>query len=350
MIVCMKRVFTIFVSLLTSIHSVCFGDSLLMPAKFPKTFSDVDFISKTKLKTEDYDRYATLTPYEKFILEKADENIEQQIAYDLAMEEQNDTAHSQQQDTNDPSTSMDTTASTQQNTTPTTNTTAPTTPTQSSAQSQPTTPVNTNVNGGYCAVRQPRIPQNQKIPFGSPVLHEHFIYCSPYANLNRGSGPRPHTGYDIGCTLESFDRPIFTPADGVVKLVKPNQRGGSAGNYVIVDHGNGFQTWYLHLNQILVTQGQHVSAGCQIATIGNTGASLETRNARDPDPRFRKSLSHLHYEIRYTGSLTSVTTGSGKKVLITHGWANNTSIDPTQFICVYDNFKHGYCGKTFPYQ
>ena len=340
MIVCMKQVFTIFVSLLTSIHSVCFGDSLLSPAKFPKTFSDVDFISKNKLKTVDYNRYATLSPYEQFILEKADENLEQQIAYDLAMAEQNDL---QQPITNTP-TSTDATASAQQNTTSTTNTSVPTTP------SQPTTPVNTNVNGEYCAVRQPGIPQNQKIPFGSPVLHEHFIFCSPYANLNRGNGPRPHTGYDIGCTEESFNRPIFTPADGIVKLVKPNQTGKSAGNYVIIDHGNGFQTWYLHLNTILVTQGQRVSAGCQIATIGNTGGSLESVRRGDTDPHFRKSLSHLHYEIRYTGSLTSVTTATGKKVLITHGWANNTSIDPTQFICVYDNFTHGYCGKTFPYQ
>ena len=315
------------------IYSACFGASFLTPTKFPKTFADVDFISQVQLKTEDYDRYATLSPYEHFILEKADEGIEQQIAYDIAMEEQNDLAHNQQQDTDSSASNSDTN-----------------TPAQTPITATPAQPSLPPANGGYCAVRQPGIPANQKIPFGSPVLHEHFIYCSPYANLNRGNGLRPHTGYDIGCTLESFDRPIFTPADGVVKLVKPNQRGGSAGNYVIVDHGDGFQTWYLHLNQILVTKGQRVSAGCQIATIGNTGASLETRNPNNPDPRFRKSLSHLHYEIRYTGSLTSVTTGTGKTLLITHGWADNDSIDPTQFICVYDNFKYGYCGKTFPYQ
>ena len=337
MIVCMKRVFTIFISLLTSIHSVCFGDSLLMPAKFPKTFSDVDFISKNKLKTVDYNRYATLSPYEQFILEKADENLEQQIAYDLAMAEQNDIAQSQQQDTTDTPTSTDANTSSTQNIT-----TPPAPPKKTDG--------NPTLNGQYCQIKQPGIPANQTIPFGSPVLHEHFIFCSPYANLNRGNGPRPHTGYDIGCTEDSFNRPIFTPADGIVKLVKPNQTGKSAGNYVIIDHGNGFQTWYLHLNTILVTQGQRVSAGCQIATIGNTGGSLESVRRGDTDPHFRKSLSHLHYEIRYTGSLTSVTTATGKKVLITHGWANNTSIDPTQFICVYDNFTHGYCGKTFPYQ
>ena len=67
---------------------VCLASSLLVPAKFPKTIVDVDFISQMNLKADDYDRYATLSPYEQLILEKADENIEQQIAQDLAATEQ----------------------------------------------------------------------------------------------------------------------------------------------------------------------------------------------------------------------------------------------------------------------
>ena len=216
MITRMRNVHTIYsiFIFLACAHTVSFASSLLSPTKFPKTFSDVDFVSKVKLKTEDYDRYATLSPYEHFILEKADENIERQILQDLADEEQNEQDQNEQQ----PSTDTPTTDSTPGQTTPI-QPTSPAQPSQPPAQDNNTTVI----SGGYCEVRQPGIPANQKIPFGSPVLHDHFIYCSPYANLNRGSGSRPHTGYDIGCTEESFDEPIFTRAVGIVKLFKPNQ-------------------------------------------------------------------------------------------------------------------------------
>ena len=303
--------------------SVCIAESFLVPQKFPQTFSDLDFVSKKEIKAEGYDRYATLNPYEKLVLAAADDGIEDQIAQDLADAEQ---TTSQQANQNPPTTAT-------------------------SPDSHTTPPV--VVGGGYCENRHSGIPQNQSIPFGSPVLHEHFIYCSPYGNLDRGGGLRPHTGYDIGCTLNSFGRPVFATADGVVTSVIPNRKGKSAGNYVIVDHGNGFQTWYLHLDQIHVTKGQRVSAGCQIGTIGNTGGSLESIKGDHSDlPHFDKKISHLHYEIHYTGSLTSVTTSTTKKtVAIKHGWPNidkkntRSSIDPTQFICVYAHFGVGGCKR-----
>lgn len=327
----MKKSVWIIIScvLIVGVHTLCGAESLLVPMQFPKTFSDLDFVTRQEFKEQDYNRYATLTPYDQWILEKADEGINEQIAADIDQSEQQSQQSQQTGNTNSGGQTQGT--STQQSSTIT-------------------------YGNGYCTNRQPGIPENQKIPFGSPVLHEHFIYCSPYANLDRGSGCRIHSGYDIGCTLESFGRPIFATADGVVTTIMPNRKNNSAGNYIIVDHGNGFQTWYLHLNQIHVTKGQQVKAGCQIATIGNTGGSLESiKGNTSATPHFDKDKSHLHYEIHYTGSLSSVTTGSGKTLAITHGWPNakkyiNTSIDPTQFICVYANFSTGYCGKTFPYQ
>ena len=302
------------------ICTVCVAESFLVPQKFPQTFNDLDFVSRMEVKAEGYDRYATLSPYEKLVLEAADDGIEEQIAQDLADAEQ--------------------TPSQQPNQNTSTNETSP--------GSQTTPPIATS--GEYCKNRHNGIPANQNIPFGSPVLHEHFVYCSPYGNLDRGSGSRPHIGYDIGCTSESFGRPVFATADGVVTTVMPNRKGKSAGNYVIVDHGNGFQTWYLHLDQIHVTKGQRVSAGCQIGSIGNTGGSLESIKGDHSDlPHFDKKISHLHYEIHYTGSLTSVTTSTGKTLAIKHGWPNinkqntRTSIDPTQFICVYAHFGVGGC-------
>lgn len=316
--------FLILIASITGISGVVSASSLLVPTSFPKTFDDVNFVDKMQIKASDYDRFSQLTPYEQLILDTTDANAHEEIDNDLQKEPPVEEPPIVQPDENPPIVQP--------------------------GENPPATS-----HGGYCVERHPGIPANQKIPFGSPLLHEDFVYCSPYAKLNRGSGCRIHSGYDIGCTRQSFDRPIFTPADGVVEFIKPNRAGGSAGNYVIIDHGHGFKTWYLHLNQILVTKGQKVSAGCKIATVGNTGASLETRNPNNPDPRFSQDMSHLHYEIHYTGPLTSVTTYTGKTLAITHGFPEaksqsvRTTIDPTQFLCVYANFKYGYCGKTFPY-
>jgi hypothetical protein len=60
------------------------------------------------------------------------------------------------------------------------------------------------------------------------------------------------------------------------------------GNHIVLDHGNGFQTLYAHLSSIWVASGQFVPQGTPIGGVGNTGNS---------------SGSHLHFEIRYGGSL-----------------------------------------------
>jgi murein DD-endopeptidase MepM/ murein hydrolase activator NlpD len=303
--------------------------SFLSAQKFPTVYQDLSFVDRMANETAGYDRFSTLSAYDQLELEDLHEYLARQISEEVSDEGKTDVVESNINDM----------------------------PTQSVVQPSITrSPVHSSdsLQRGYCVIRHPNIPSGQKIPFGAPVLHEHFVYCAPYAMVNRGKGNRVHQGYDIGCTLESFGRPIFVTADGVVSLIKKNRRGSSAGNYIIIDHENGFKTYYMHLDQVLVNQGQRVSAGCQIATIGNTGASLETKNKSNSDPHFSKSLSHLHYEMTYTGSQTYVST-NGKTLAITHGWPNSKTkstretIDPTQFICVYANFKTGYCGKKFPY-
>jgi len=47
----------------------------------------------------------------------------------------------------------------------------------------------------------------------------------------------------------------------------------SAGNYIIVKHDNGFYSYYLHLNQILVKSGDNVALGQVIGKMGTTGNS-----------------------------------------------------------------------------
>ena len=55
------------------------------------------------------------------------------------------------------------------------------------------------------------------------------------------------------------------------------------GYHIVIDHGNGYQTLYAHLNSIYVNVGDNVAQGQQIGEMGNTG------NATGP---------HLHFEIR----------------------------------------------------
>ena len=55
---------------------------------------------------------------------------------------------------------------------------------------------------------------------------------------------------------------------------------------MIVDHGNGIETWYAHTSKMYVKAGQSVKAGDIIADVGSTG------NSTGP---------HLHLEIRVNG-------------------------------------------------
>ena len=93
---------------------------------------------------------------------------------------------------------------------------------------------------------------------------------------------RGHPAIDIAGWLGA---PVTAADAGYVVLAGGGWNGGY-GNYVIVDHGNGFTTLYAHLNSIFVKPGETVSRGQQVGTMGNTGNSTG---------------AHLHLEIRYTG-------------------------------------------------
>ena len=77
---------------------------------------------------------------------------------------------------------------------------------------------------------------------------------------------------------------IKSPANGIVK--RTGYRGGY-GKYIIIDHGFGFETKYLHLSKIKVKKGQSVERGELIGETGNTGTS---------------TAPHLHYEVILNGT------------------------------------------------
>ena len=77
-----------------------------------------------------------------------------------------------------------------------------------------------------------------------------------------------HGGIDIGAYV---GEPVFASDSGTVIFSKWDKTG--YGNLVIIDHGNGYWTYYGHNSAFLVKEGQGVLQGQQIAEAGNTGRS-----------------------------------------------------------------------------
>ncbi len=91
-----------------------------------------------------------------------------------------------------------------------------------------------------------------------------------------------HRAIDIGSWTGA---PVKSADSGYVTVAGGGWNSGY-GNYVVIDHGNGFVSLYAHLHSIYVRAGESVARGQQIGTLGNTG------NSTGP---------HLHFEIRYQG-------------------------------------------------
>ena len=89
-----------------------------------------------------------------------------------------------------------------------------------------------------------------------------------------------HTGLDIACNTGTD---IKVVSNGTVTF---SGKKGSYGNLIIVDHGNGVETWYGHCSKLYAKVGDTVTAGDIVAAVGSTG------NSTGP---------HLHFEIRING-------------------------------------------------
>ena len=80
-----------------------------------------------------------------------------------------------------------------------------------------------------------------------------------------------HEGWDLSNTLNT---PIVASANGTVVKVVNEKNGGRSGNYIVIDHGNGYQTAYLHLNQFAdIKPGDFVGQGWVIGYMGKTGSA-----------------------------------------------------------------------------
>lgn len=141
-------------------------------------------------------------------------------------------------------------------------------------------------------------PVNQEIVVGSKMMPSYSTPLSGGTATSNGYiwpvggrggyvscylyGYPGHTGMDIAAPTGT---PIYATAAGTVIVAQ--QRSGY-GKYIIIDHGNGLQTYYLHCSALYVTAGQKVNQGQTIAAVGQTG------NATGP---------HLHIEFRVYGAV-----------------------------------------------
>ena len=86
-----------------------------------------------------------------------------------------------------------------------------------------------------------------------------------------------HDGHDFSTSVGSD---VYSTANG---RVKKSKYWGSFGNYIEIDHGNGYITAYGHLSKRDVKRGEKVLRGQKIGEVGNTG---------------RSTAPHLHYEVQ----------------------------------------------------
>ena len=105
--------------------------------------------------------------------------------------------------------------------------------------------------------------------FDLPIKDE-FIKTTNFGaqRILNGEPKRPHYGVDLAAPVGT---PIYAPADGVVSLADDDLY--FEGAMVLLDHGQGLISMYLHTDEILVEPGQVVKQGEQIATVGSKGRS-----------------------------------------------------------------------------
>ena len=108
-----------------------------------------------------------------------------------------------------------------------------------------------------------------------------MTYQSRYFGEVRSFDSRPHKGNDYAAPTGT---PTYAAAAGTVITAGWSN---SAGNWVVISHGNGLVTKYMHHSSICVSAGQRVAKGQQIGYVGSTGYSTG---------------AHLHFQVELNGT------------------------------------------------
>ena len=126
------------------------------------------------------------------------------------------------------------------------------------------------------------VPSNSVVVSGSGQ----FTNPCPGASISSTFGYRDFDGaFHKGLDLAAAEgTPTYAAAAGTVIIAGWSS---SAGNWVVIDHGNGLVTKYMHHSALAVSAGQTVTKGQQIGYVGNTGNSFG---------------AHLHFQVEVNGS------------------------------------------------
>lgn len=129
-------------------------------------------------------------------------------------------------------------------------------------------------------------------------------------------GQYHHDGVDIASPR---DTPVLASAPGRVILTKRSDLIAGYGNFIEIDHGNGYITRYGHLEEIIVRQGQVLKKGQIIGSVGSSGGSI---------------APHLHYEVTLDGKnldpikfILEGISADQYKVLLSQSGKQNQSLD-----------------------
>lgn len=102
-----------------------------------------------------------------------------------------------------------------------------------------------------------------------------------YRDFNGGSF---HKGLDMAAPEGT---PYYAAESGtVIYATYDGGYNGGAGNWIVIAHGNGLVTKYMHSSVVYVSPGQYVQKGEHIGAVGNTGNSFG---------------AHLHFQVEYNG-------------------------------------------------
>ena len=127
-------------------------------------------------------------------------------------------------------------------------------------------------------VTSPPDPEPQPTSWQHPLLG--YPVTSEFGERNESwDADKWHNGIDLGTS--GTTPPVKAAKSGKVSFAGWNDQG--YGNLVIIDHEDGFKTYYAHLSYISVSPNQYVKGGDHIGNVGKTGFSFG---------------EHLHFEVR----------------------------------------------------
>ena len=157
-------------------------------------------------------------------------------------------------------------------------------------------PKDSGLNTGINVNRSSASQKTSSAGFVNPTTASNSVVTSGYGGRNAvktstGYSSTNHDGIDIGGTGGNLDGQAADSIGGG-KVIQVGYEEKGYGNYVVVDHGNGYTSLYGHLQKATVKQGDTVSAGQQVGVIGSTGSSTAPhlhlrvhKNGQSIDPR-----------------------------------------------------------------